>query len=127
MEELVSQVKSIELKELERANAEYPPFSSPHEGYGVMLEEVDEADEDFLELLKSVDILWKHIKSDMKVSEYSDLIQHMERKAIFAACESIQVAAMCRKYIDSLSESEPHDDMLHDEILNMSKPKVKEG
>lgn len=59
--------------ELLRANRKFPPFTSPHEGYAVILEELDE--------------MWGDIKNN--------LTSH-------SVLESIQVAAMAVKYIVSM-------------------------
>lgn len=59
------------LAELARANAKFPPFSSSHEGYAVILEELDE--------------LWDNIKTNALWTN--------QRK------EAIQVAAMVIKYV----------------------------
>jgi len=62
--------------ELERA-AKWPGFNSAHEGYAVLLEEVDE--------------LWEHVKTNQK------------RRDIDAMrAEAVQVAAMAIKFIEML-------------------------
>lgn len=70
--------KAIELvkKELESANSKFPLFTSPHHGYAVILEELDE--------------LWDEIKNDkhpMSKSNQKD--------------EAVQVAAMAIKFLVS--------------------------
>lgn len=57
-------------KELERASHSYGPFNSPHEGYAVIKEEVDE--------------MW----DDIKTNNFAE-----------SKKEAIQVAAMCVRYI----------------------------
>jgi len=61
-------------KEYERANIKHKMFTSTHQGYGVLLEEVDE--------------LWNEIKQNSS----KDLM----------AKEAIQVAAMALKFLESL-------------------------
>lgn len=73
--------KAIELvkNELELANNKFPLFNSPHEGYAVIKEELDE--------------LWHEIKNDkhpMSKSNQKD--------------EAIQVAAMAIKFLISCSK-----------------------
>lgn len=60
------------VKELEKANAKFPLFNSDHEGFAVILEEVDE--------------LWGDIKANRKIE---------------ARQEAIQVAAMAIKFLMS--------------------------
>lgn len=62
--------------ELDRA-AKFPIFNSAHEGYGVLLEEVDE--------------LWDAIKNNKTVHPIDQM------------AEAIQVAAMAVKYVESLA------------------------
>lgn len=57
-------------KEIERATKKYGPFNSPHEGYGIILEELDE--------------MWDEIKAN-----------DIER----AREEAIQVAAMAIRFL----------------------------
>lgn len=106
MDKLISRAVELVEEELDRANEQYPLFASPHEGYGVILEEVEETENESLSVTKCLDDLWKNIKSDNKVSEYESVLGRMARSAILAACENIQVAAMCRKYIQSLGDKE---------------------
>lgn len=64
-------------EEVERAERKHPAMNSPHEGYAVLLEEVDE--------------LWDEIKRD-------------EGRATAAQIEAIQVAAMAVRYLLNLTE-----------------------
>ena len=71
------------LVELTRANKMYPQFHSPHEGYAVLLEEMDE--------------LWDEIKK-----KQPDKTRMLE--------EAIQVGAMAIKFIKSCCKEEARDD-----------------
>ena len=70
------------LTELARANKKFPNFHSPHEGYAVMIEEMDE--------------LWQEIKA-VKYPVTSDEKQRMHR-------ECVQIAAMAIKFINSIKD-----------------------
>lgn len=63
------QASKLVRAELDRATEKFPPFASPHEGYAVLLEEVDE--------------LWTEIKSHGPGIED----------------EAIQVAAMALRFL----------------------------
>ncbi|GAB6170579.1 hypothetical protein JCM15765_00570 [Paradesulfitobacterium aromaticivorans] len=63
------------LKELERANKNYPGFNSAHEGYAVILEELDE--------------LWAEVKK-----------KHPDKDRL--RDEAIQVGAMAMKFVASM-------------------------
>lgn len=66
--------------ELRNAMRNWPAMNSPHEGYGVLLEELDE--------------LWQHVKTRQKLRNLYDM-----RK------EAIQVAAMALRFaIDVCNE-----------------------
>lgn len=64
---------SMAMDELVKAREKWPAFNSAHEGYGVLLEEVDE--------------LWEHIKVNQKRRDLRAM-----RK------EAIQVAAMALRF-----------------------------
>jgi len=65
------------LNELEIAEAKFPPFTSPHEGYAVLLEEVDE--------------LWDVVKM-----QYDQRTKEMRK-------EAMQVAAMAIRFMTDLT------------------------
>lgn len=81
--------------ELKLANLNKPPFNSPHEGYSVILEELEEAQEQFEKASEHMDKLWVRIKDN---NETNSRVELLENAAINGACEMIQVAAMCRKF-----------------------------
>jgi hypothetical protein len=69
-EQLIKEIFKLIYDELYRATRSYGPFNSTHEGYAVILEELDE--------------MWDDIKAN---------------KFIQAKKEAIQVAAMCVRYM----------------------------
>jgi hypothetical protein len=71
-EEIINKI----VEELESANQNYPLFNSYHEGYAVLLEEVDE--------------LWDEVKKNPSKQEKWRL-----------KTEAIQVAAMAIKFLQS--------------------------
>lgn len=62
------------IREFERASAIYPPFASAHEGYAILLEEVEE--------------LWEEVKKSPKKREPAKMRE-----------EAIQVAAMALRFL----------------------------
>ena len=86
-------------EELDEANEKFPPFHSPHEAYGVIKEELEETKEELECCEKALEKYWMNVKLDIK--QYADITK-MEVYAINVAKEAIQVAAMCRKTLDSL-------------------------
>ena len=104
MNKALEKLPALVAKELEAANAVFPPFQSLHEGYAVMLEEVEETREAMLEVELLMKALWRdtrynnvcHIESHATgISNYAQLV----------AAEAIQIAAMAKKllaYVDSI-------------------------
>ena len=93
----VVEEKVLELVEMElaAANEKHPPFASQHEGYAVILEEIEEAREPINALERHLGYAWNTIKNDSNAKERIEMCKHF---AVWAACELIQVAAMCQKF-----------------------------
>lgn len=82
-------------------------FKNPHEGYGVLKEEMEEV-QDAAELfagraMKNLDALWLQVKDD-DMDGADERIQKIYDTAEEMAKESIQVMAMCRKWNDLLAK-----------------------
>lgn len=94
-------------KELESANKKFPMFRSAHEGYAVILEEVDEAQDEMNNLNGLTNLLWKAVKVD---SEVENFLVGIQIKAEALACEAIQVAAMAKKFQESMKKWEANNE-----------------
>lgn len=81
--------------ELTAANEKHPPFASQHEGYAVIKEEIEETEEALEKLNRCLEYAWEKIKKDFDAKEQIELCEGF---AAWAACELIQVAAMCEKF-----------------------------
>lgn len=95
-------------EELQNANKKFPPFSSWHEAYAVILEEVEEADEETNVMCTLyLDRLWQDIraKASSEADRFVD-IGIVRGHAVRAIEELIQVAAMCDKAAMSLGREE---------------------
>lgn len=95
----MNDVEALVKKELDSANSQFPLFRSPHEGFAVILEEIDECTED-VQALQTIMFsnVWSGIKANADVAES---VLRLRSKAKNLATETIQVAAMCDKYIES--------------------------
>lgn len=92
-------IEKLVEKKLAAADEKFPQFNSPHEGYAVTLEEYEEAAQELEDVKREIDTIWKCIKFDKCISDYEYNIKRMRKSAINAACEAIQVAAMCDKFM----------------------------
>lgn len=100
MKHLKEEMHKVAENELSRANANFPLFNSPHEGYAVILEEYEEAHEALEQVKSSLDVLWERVKGiDIACFlKKKTLPMAIYEDAINAACEMVQVAAMLLKY-----------------------------
>lgn len=100
MNAIENDINELVFKELNSANEKFPLFSSPHEGYGVIKEEIEEVMDDMNVLLEVFANAWSGIKKNEKVLPQITAVREMARQV---AIESIQIAAMCDKYNMSLA------------------------
>ena len=100
MDELLFDVRRAADCEYERANKLHPLFHSLHEAYGVLMEEITEAKEAFVETERMFDIFFMCIRKD-NYSSANENLEYIKENAIACAAEMIQVAAMAQKSIDS--------------------------
>ena len=94
-------VKRLVMKELQAANEKFPLFSSSHEGYAVILEELEEIYDEETRLEPGIHGLWCSVKGDDPdgCKRYCNQIY---KSAINTAVEAIQTAAMAEKFMDSM-------------------------
>lgn len=106
MEELMRAVSALVDQEYQwAAKAHDGAAYSPHEGYALIKEEVEEADEEMDRLKKKLGFLWLNVKNDA-----DDMVQRnfedMKSMAIAGACELIHVAAMADKGIEGIRKGQ---------------------
>lgn len=100
MTKLLIEVGELTDKEYARANEQYPAFASDHEGHDVMMEEIEEAEEE-LEHIHSIEIAMKYAVRRNDAEDVNKTAMAMYETAQKMAAESIQVAAMAQKIIES--------------------------
>lgn len=96
------EVQALFDKELKKANENNTPFHSAHEGYAVLLEEVEEINDVWYRLKGFVEDIWTfNAKKNEKTSQY---VEATKKFTIELIKEAIQVGAMCDKFLDFLGE-----------------------
>lgn len=101
MNELIAAVTTLVCEETQRAKENHgEKYASLHEGYGVLAEEVWEAGKELqmIEAYKQAVLSAIHLDND----QIGAWLREVERAAINAACECIQVAAVARKMREGL-------------------------
>ena len=97
MNAVENDVRALVDKELAAANKRFPQFHSAHEGWAVIQEEVDELKEDMDRINGRITSLRARVRFNNSCEE---LVSRIYDDAINAACEAIQVAAMCKKFLE---------------------------
>lgn len=104
MNALMAEVNGAIESELNRAQVNFgETYHSLHEGYGVLAEELWEAEEEH----DHVDYIRRLILRALPAEDNELILQHMTdiaSRATLAACEYIQVAAVAKKMILTLNE-----------------------
>lgn len=104
MNAVIDKLPALIDEELAAANAKHPPFRSAHEGYAVMLEEVEETAEEMAYMQDGMKCLWNLVKLcdrpgiDMR-AQVANIAFHADR----VAAEAIQVSAMATKMMNYLN------------------------
>ena len=73
-------------------------YHSNHEGYAVLLEEIEETEKDFDYIKNHLAMLWDAVKADSE-SEVKSNARIIALDAVELAKEACQIAAVCRKIL----------------------------
>ena len=104
MTQLLAETTVLVNKEYERASKQHgPTFNSPHEGYAVVKEELDEARDELISSEVDIDRYWKAVKKNDKETQIENLA-HLYLKSVLLACEAIQTAAMAHKALRTVQD-----------------------
>lgn len=98
MHKLLEEVKELIEREYGRASAIHGlTHTSDHQSYAVLLEEFEEAKEEVNLCQSCIEKFWELVKSDSPDYQKMNDLRLVYSKALFGACELIQVAAMAKK------------------------------
>ncbi len=101
MGDLIKIVTKATEIELLNAQQEHGDLHSKNEGYGVLIEEIDEVMEQIRIIDRYASSLLRVIRCDLR--ELGSDLKSIKRAAQLAACESIQVAAVAQRFLDLIS------------------------
>lgn len=96
MDALIQATTYMAHGESQRGIEQYGPAASAHEGYALIKEELEEAQDEFARTNQHLEHLWVSIKANEE-PVYPHYLNLIQQTAILAACEMIQVAAMAEK------------------------------
>ena len=95
-------IKQAVCYELQNIVKEYGPvYASPHEGFAVLLEEVEEAEDDIKHIQVMIKELWESVKINFITDNELFRIRHT---AEALAAEAVQVAAVCERFMETLKK-----------------------
>lgn len=99
-EEATKSIKKAVCHELRNIVKKYgPTYASEHEGYAVLLEEVEEACEAANYMQDALKILWTSIRQN----EFSNFeLTQVYRFAMALANEAVQIAAVCERFMETV-------------------------
>lgn len=97
--------KSIE-KEIENAESWGKDFSSNHEAYAVLKEEVEEAGEELDKVKSILNIYWHLIRTNTYKNCMEECVKTLEDATFSTIKELIQVMAVCHKALKTIKKGE---------------------
>ena len=98
MTKMLKGLDELLAQEIALAKKDYADYSSAHEGFAIMLEEVDEVQFENTRLLELVDELWQSTKEGDGIS---DTCVSIKEAALRLAAEAIQVACVAYRIIEA--------------------------
>lgn len=103
METLLKRMYGLAKEEYERANSAHGPIASGHEGCALAKEELEETQEELDNVKEYLDSMWVDIRLDNLPGARS-AANAAWAAAIRCACEAVQVAAVCYRFMDLKEE-----------------------
>lgn len=121
METLLKRMYDLAKEEYERANSTHGPIASAHEGWALAKEELEETQEELDDVEVHLCHMWTNIRQD-DLHEAKRSANMAWAAAIRCACEAVQVAAVCYRFMDleenkTLRNLSPEAKKLYNNIL----------
>lgn len=102
MTELYNDARDLMMAETGRAKHTHGVrFASDNEGYGVLAEEIQEAKDEVFDAEDMLDSLLRKVRH-AETEGVQSTLEKIQHKALCGACECIQIAAVCQKWMDSI-------------------------
>ena len=96
IQKLLNELKPIAEKEYSRAVIDWGYPHSKHEGYAVMLEEIEEAEKEIASIVNYAGDIWYYVKTNH--SDVAEYLKVIERNSLCLAAEALQIYATARKF-----------------------------
>ena len=103
---LIQETTEVIEKELKAASEKFPAFNSRHEGYAVILEEIEETHAAYNNTKALVERIWWLTKGNSEKAEFKKLVEDAFKAAREMAEEAIQTAAMLQRLLDYTSSKD---------------------
>lgn len=100
MDKILEKMEAAAEAEYEKILAKWGVFHRAHEGYSVLLEEVEEAQEEMESLREDMKAMWGKIREDAE-DEAAGIAEEIYNDAMKCAAELMQVGAVCLRFINS--------------------------
>lgn len=102
---VAADVADLVEKEYKGAKKKHGPMASLHEGYAVLLEELEEAETELDNARQDMARMWFNVTKDISEGALA-AVADIHHDAIRAACEAIQVAAVCKRITDLVNSED---------------------
>lgn len=100
MDEILEKMEDAAEEERNRIVQKKGFYHTLHEGYAVLLEEVEEAQEEMESLREDMKAMWGKIREDAE-DEAAEIAEEIYNDAMKCAAELMQVGAVCLRFINS--------------------------
>ena len=98
--ESIEQAVAYELQKIVKDHGAV--YASEHEGYAVLLEEVQEASEASKDMQNKLDIVWSSIRYNFSKEAIAVQLKEVAYTALALAEEAVQCTAVCERFLETI-------------------------